>query len=125
MKFTDKDGNTLNKGNGYNGAINPEPYFINQYGDKWYKPASYHRYGRKQEWLAEWQMRFKNIWLHKQLIKIGQLYKIYDTEFINALVYGGWDFETVVNPAMHEIWGYLTKVQYQGEARPFSANIKI
>jgi len=118
MKFTDKDGNTINKNNGYQGAIDPTPYFINRYGNCWDKPAAYHRYGRKQVWLAEWTMRFKNVWLHKQLIKRG-MNPIWGIEPINALVYGGWDFETVINPAMYEIWSNLTKTQYTNGAIPF------
>jgi murein DD-endopeptidase MepM/ murein hydrolase activator NlpD len=105
-----KNGQTLNKDNGYNGAIDPSPFFVERYGEMWYKPAVYHRYGRKQLWTAEWTMRFKNAWLHKQLIKRG-LNPIWGIEPINALVYGGWDFESVVNPAMYEQWSNLTKSQ--------------
>lgn len=109
MKFTDDKGNTVDSNNGYGGAVDPAPYFINEYGDHWDKPSAYHRYGRPQEWFTEFKMRFKNFWLHRQLLKTNQLYKIYDTEFINALVYGGWDFETVMNPAMWEIWAFCKK----------------
>lgn len=119
MKFTDDKGNTINSNNGYSGAVDPAPYFANQYGEHWDRPAAYHRYGRRQEWLAEWTMRFKNYWLHRQLLKTNQLYKIYDTEFINALVYGGWDFETVINPAMYEIWSNLKKSEYLDGAKPY------
>jgi murein DD-endopeptidase MepM/ murein hydrolase activator NlpD len=123
MKFVDNNGNTLNSNNGYAGAVDPSPYFENRHGKYWYKPAAYHRYGRNQEWLAEWTMRFKNIWLHKQLIKRGQLNKIFDTEFINALVYGGWDFESAVNPAIYELWSNLTKADYKERGKiPFAAD---
>lgn len=119
MKFTTIHGNTLDSNNGYYGAVDPAPYFINRYGENWDKPAAYHRYGREQNWLAEYLMRFKNIWLHRQLLKTNQLYKIYNTEFINALVYGGWDFESVINPAMREIWAFCKKDEYLNGYKPF------
>lgn len=100
--------NVVNTDNGYKGAIDPAQFFPKN----WDKSSAYHRYGRKQEWLAEFNMRFKNVWLHRQLNKTGDIYKINDTEFINALVYGGWGFEDVQNPAMYEIWGWATKDQY-------------
>jgi murein DD-endopeptidase MepM/ murein hydrolase activator NlpD len=102
LKEVDKKGFTKNTNNGYFGAIDPTPYFENRYGKDWWRPAAYHRYGRKQEWLAEFKMRFKNKWLHRQLNKTGQLKKVYDTEFINMLVYGGWSFDETINPAMYE-----------------------
>jgi hypothetical protein len=119
LYFVDEDGNTLNKNNGYGGSVDPAPYFEKEYGRHWDKPAAYHRYGRKQEWLAEFNMRFKNIWLHKQLKKVKQLHKIYDNEFINAMVYGGWDFDSVINPAMCELWKHLKKSEYENGRKPF------
>lgn len=93
--------------NGFKGAIDPAPFFPKN----WDKSNSYHRYGRKQNWLAEWKMRFKNPWLHRQLIKKG-LNPILGIEPINALVYGGWDFDSVINPAMFEIWGWCKKDEF-------------
>lgn len=95
--------------------IDPAEYF----GKNWDKPRAYHRYGRKQEWKAEWKMRFKNFWLHRQLKKRGQINKIYDISFINAIVYGGWDFRTVVDPAMYSVWSQLKKSEFLKGAKPF------
>lgn len=119
LKMTDKNGDAINLDNGYRGAIDPAPFFELMVGYAWDKPSAYHRYGRKQDWKAEFNMRFMNPWLHKQLIKRGQLKKIFDTEFINALVYGGWDFDAVINPAMHYNWAYLKKSEYLKGERPF------
>jgi murein DD-endopeptidase MepM/ murein hydrolase activator NlpD len=116
--LVDKNGTTLNKDNGYGGSIDPAPDFKERYGKDWDKSAAYNRYGRKQEWLAEWTMRFKNPWLHKQLIKRG-MRPIWGIEPINALVYGGWDFESVINPSLYEQWGWLTKKEYQEGKRAF------
>jgi len=44
---------------------------------------------------------------------------IYDTDTINALVYGNWDFESVINPAMWQNVMYLTKSEYKKGLRPF------
>lgn len=108
------NGETINRDNGYFGAIDPTPYFPNN----WDKSNAYHRYGRKQDWTGEWKMRFKNAWLHRQLIRRG-LSPILGIEPINALVYGGWDFETAINPAMYEIWGWLKKGEYLEGKKPF------
>jgi len=110
------DGITLNKQNGYFGAVDPAQYFENN----WDKSRSYHRYGRKGNYWAELKVRFKNPWLHRQLIKRGQLHKIYNNEFINALVYGGWALEDVLNPALYrDGWGWLKKDEFTRGVKPF------
>jgi len=102
-------------GNGYKGSVDPAIYFKKN----WDKTNAYHRYGRKQDWLAEFKMRFKNIWLHDQLNKRGAIKKIFDTSFINALVYGGWGFEDVINDAMWENWAFIKKDDYLKGITPF------
>lgn len=110
---------TINKHNGYRGAIDPAPFFKEQYGKHWDKSAAYHRYGRRQVWKAEWKMRFKNIWLHRQLIAMGRHPLSLKTEEVNALVYGGWDWEAVKNPAMRYNWAYLKKDEIKSGKIPF------
>lgn len=115
LKLIDKNGITINKDNGYKGAINPAPYFKKN----WNKSNAYHRYGRKRVWLAEFNMRFKNAWLHRKLIKIG-LNPILNGEQINTLVYGGWDFDTIINPSMYmSHWGWLKKSEFLKGKRAF------
>jgi len=109
------NGDTINYDNGYKGAIDPSQYFKKD----WDKSNAYHRYDRPREYWAEFKMRFKNPWLHKQLNNRGCIYKIYDNEFINALVYGGWDFNSVINPAMYDIWGWSKKNEYENGKRNF------
>lgn len=111
-----ENGKILNYNNGYKGCIDQAPYFRKD----WDKSNAYHRYGRRQEWLAEFNTRFKNKWLHRQLIKRGQLNKVYDIEFVNAIVYGGWDFETVINPGMENLWKYLKKTEFEKGMKPFA-----
>jgi len=110
-----RDGKTLNWDNGYKGGINPDMYMENN----WDKSNTYNRYGRDKQWFAEFKMRFKNPWLHRKLNKLGLIKKVYNTEFINALVYGGWDVDAVLNPAMYEVWAYLKKSEYKEGIKPF------
>lgn len=105
--------------NGYFGAVDPAPYFANMHGNNWYQPAAYHRYGRSGDYLAEIKMRFKNIWLHKKLIKINRLNSIYDNIFINKLVYGGWSFDEAINPAMNQIANFVKKTDFEKGIVPF------
>ncbi len=110
------DGRTQNHGNGYWGGIDPAGYFEKN----WDKSRSYHRYGRKGNYWQELKTRFKNPWLHRHLKSKGQLSKIYDNEFINALVYGGWAIEDVLNPAMYsDGWGWLKKDEFVRGVKPF------
>lgn len=110
------DGNTINKTNGYLGALNPADYMPKN----WDKSRAYHRYGRERNYWQEVKVRFKNPWLHRQLKKYNKLYKIYDNEFINALVYGGWSFEDVMNESLYfDGWGYLKKDEFTRGIKPF------
>ena len=109
IKECDRDGNTHNRGNGYNGAFDPSPYFPKN----WDKSNAYHRYGRKGSYLAEIKVRFKKAWLHRYLIDRNSLKLVYDNEFINGLTYGGWDIEFLMNESMYFIWAYLKKDEYE------------
>jgi len=110
------DGRTINYNNGYKGAIDPALFFKKD----WDKSRAYHRYGRPRQYWAEVKVRFKNPWLHRQLKKRNKMHLVYDNEFINALVYGGWDFNTMVNPAMWSNWAYLKKDEFTRGIKPFS-----
>lgn len=109
LYFVNNNGRTLNKDNGYKGSVDPAPYFKKN----WDKDNAYHRYGKEQNWIADWQMRFKNVWLHKQLIARGRHPLSLTTSELNALVYGSWDFDIVMNGAMHELWGWSTKSEFK------------
>lgn len=112
------DGRTQNRGNGYNGAINPHDYFPKNYD----KSRAYHRYGRDRNWTAEYQMRFapnniKSRWADAGRYIHGLSKKLYFSiplsgEAINALVYGGWDFQSIINPAMAQVWRWYKKEEF-------------
>ncbi|MCK4554528.1 M23 family metallopeptidase [Candidatus Parcubacteria bacterium] len=126
LKLTDGNSNTINGNNGFRGAINPVPFFKRN----WNKSNAYHRYGKKRNWLAEYWLRFTPIkidnqwansgrWIHRQLAKMG-IKPPLSGEQVNAIIYGSWDFETVINPSMYmSHWGWLTKSEYQQSIRAF------
>ncbi len=126
FKFTDENGATINKKNGYNGAVDHACYFKRN----WNKSNAYHRYGRERSWLAEYWLRFapnkvnnqwanSGRWIHRQLSKMGVKPPL-SGEQINALIYGGWDFGTVINPSMYVThWGWLTKTEFKNGDKPF------
>lgn len=116
--FETFDGEIINRGNGFNGRINPAPYFVfNGAGEEmankdWSKSRCYHRYyrGRPKGGL------FNETKILGILTKKG----IWPTaEKINSLVYGGWDLETVINPSMYEIYSQLKKNEYLEGKKPF------
>ncbi len=125
LKLVDIKGNTLNKDNGYNGAIDPTPYFP----IGWETVPVDKFYGKKRNWLAEFYLRFAPIkienawtksghWIQTQLFKYGV--KSLTGQQVNALVYGSWAFEDVMNPAMYENYAYLTKDEFLRGQKPFN-----
>ena len=126
LKEIDKSGRTLNWNNGFKGAIDPVQFFPRN----WDKSAAYHRYGKKQSWWAEFYFKFTPIkednkhtrdgrWVHKRLKAMG-LKPPLSTERVNAILYGAWDFQTVMNDALYfSKWGFLTKKDYNKGKKPF------
>lgn len=100
--------------------INPAPFFYKNYigmdinPKDWDKSRCYHRYYRGRP-KGGYQNEFR-------ILSILGIKKIFPTaEKVNALVYGGWDLETVINPAMYEIWSQLKKDEYiEKGLRPFA-----
>jgi len=125
LKFVNNKGNTLNKSNGTLGAVDPSSYFPRG----WDVTPVNKFYGKKRNWLAEFYIRFAPVkventwvksghWIQKQLWKYGV--KVLSGEQTNALVYGSWDFESVMNPALYEQWGYMTKEEFLSGQRSFN-----
>ena len=112
------DGVTQDINNGYSGAIDPAPYFPQNYD----KSRAYHRYGRERNWLAEYYLRFapnniKNRWTEAGHYIQSVAKRLYFSlpisgEMTNALIYGGWDLDAVINPAMTQIWQWYKKEEY-------------
>lgn len=119
------DGATINKDNGWRGAIDPYPYFPKDFD----KPHCYHRYGKPRNWYAEFCVRFapvyiRNQWaetgrfIHRELKKMG--WKLPPTgNQVNAIIYGAWDWEYIIDPLMEWNWSYLTKSEWQNGRIPF------
>ena len=97
--------------------VNPALYFDKLFTGEtfsnkdWEKSAVYHRYGRKREYLAEVYMLFHNAWVSKQVLKIKKR-RFLTVEENNALIYGGWDFETVMDETMYQYWAFYKKDEY-------------
>jgi len=119
-KETIDGGNTKYPDNGYNGCIDPSPFFTMEYdgteinNKDWDKCRAYHRYFRVRPnggYLNELKV------IPYMIKRLGRLPK---AEEINACVYGGWDIEAVLNPAMYDIWSQLKKSEYINGQKPFN-----
>ena len=104
------NGTTIDRDNGFLGAIDPAPYFADK---DWDKSNAYQRYGRKRTW----QTYLLEIKVMKDLRKY--LNRTPRFEEINACVYGYWDREVLRNDAMAYNWKYLTKIEFQNGRKPF------
>ncbi len=112
LKMLASDGHdVLNRDNGYDGAIDPSPYFDSTYtgirikNKDWAEPRAYHRYYQlrqsiKNEWRTVWELAK----IFKRLPKNIE---------INARLYGNWEIESIKNPAMYELWSQLTSEEYK------------
>lgn len=118
LKLTDENCNTLNMTNGYGGCIDPSPYFSYSYdgfeiGNKdWNKSRSYHRYYRYAKRNLANEMK-------TALYMAKRLKRLPNNEEINMAIWGGWDIEAILNPAMFDITSQLKKDEYNKGLRPF------
>ena len=112
------NGVTQNKDNGFFGAVNPEPYFVKNFVESMARI----RYNKNRNWQAEYWMRFapqnvKNRWtdagryIHQLSKKLCYSIPI-SGDMINMLVYGAWDFHSVIDPKMKQICLWYTKEEY-------------
>lgn len=103
--------------NGYLGRLNPAPLIT------WdWRLAVDKFYGRKRNWILEYTFRFANTpvgvlvtpflserikaarYVHKRLKAEGRINPILTDRESNAIIYGGWDLDTVLDPAMYSTW---------------------
>jgi len=109
----DNNFNTLDKDNGYGGAVNPAPFFHYTYNGieinpkDWDMSRCYHRYYRGRPKGGLFIERYKVVPALTKYLK-----RMPTNEEINACTYGGWDREAVANPAMYVIWSQLKKDEY-------------
>ena len=95
----------LTEENGYLGYIDPQPLYKYPH---WFEAPVIRRYGQLRTWskfLEEKKMAF-NPWLR------GKLKRAPTNAEINGFVYGFWDYESIVDPAMYEILSTRTKPEY-------------
>lgn len=120
VKGTDYLGNTTNRNNGYGGAIDPSPFFRETYNGlkisnkDWYKSRSYHRYYR-----PDTKRNLANE-MKTALYIARRLKRLPNNEEINMAIWGGWDIESIMNPAMYEITSQLKKSEYLEGQKPFN-----
>ena len=119
FKFVDINGNTLNKDNGYNGAVDPRPYFKKAYNGfliankDCYAGNVRHRYLKDRTWTTFLQEKKVAASLTKQLKRIPT------SDQISACTYGGWGAQDVDNIALYQLWGYMTKDEYNKGRKAF------
>lgn len=104
------NGGTINKDNGYGGAIDPAPYFPKD----WDKTNAYKRYGRKRDWSA---------YLNevKVMLALRKYLKRNPTqEQINSATYGAWPREIITDDTQAMTWLYLTKTEHLNGRKPFN-----
>jgi len=121
LKLMDKLGTTLNKDNGYLGAIDPSPYFNMRYdgvaikNSDCFQPRAYHRYYRpdvKRNLVNE---------LKTAAYLATKLKRFPTTVENNAAIWGGWDWQSIVNDSMFDIWSQLTKDEFiNKKQQPFN-----
>lgn len=120
LKNTTADGSTLDWNNGYKGAIDPAPYFVETYNGitisnrDWDKSRAYHRYYRGRPNGGLWIERYRVVPALTKYLK-----RLPTNEQINACTYGGWDREAVANPAMYQNWSQLKKDEFMAGQRSF------
>lgn len=103
-------GETLDKDNGYLGALDPAPCFPRD----WDRSNAYKRYGRPRNWTS--------FLIEKKVARELSKYlgRTPTPDEINACVYGGWDREVFKNPALAYNWKYLKKSEFLEGKQPFA-----
>ena len=64
------------------------------------------------------EIRFKNSWIHRQLIAHGRKPLSLSSQEVNSLVYGHWDWHYVMDTSMWPIWSQLTKEDWKKGIEP-------
>ena len=99
-------------------TIDPSPYFTASYngfsiGNKdWDKPRAYHRYYREAKRNLANEMKVA-LYISRRLKRLPNNVEI------NAAIWGGWDIEAIINPAMFEIYSQLKKDEFNHGLRPY------
>ena len=110
--------------NGYSGRLDPLPLITYD----WRLPVDKF-YGKDRNWLIEFAFRFANVpggtlmtpflkkrveagrYIHRRLMAEGRTPPMLTDRENNALIYGSWDLDTVLDPAMFQNWSQKTKSQ--------------
>jgi hypothetical protein len=100
------------KDNGLDGAIDPQPYFED--GRLELIPVDIH-YSKPRSWIIEYMTRFKTPLIHKALMQDKRHSLSLTERELNALVYGHWNINDVLEPSMFALWGAQTKEDFNSK----------
>ena len=121
-------GNFMREDNGWQGFINPASLFVD---GNWKNMPVDARYDKKRNYILEYTLRFattpigalitpfleKRIedakYIHRYLKRRGRTVPLMTNRESNAVIYGSWDLETVLNDAMFPVWGWYSKSEYE------------
>ena len=121
LRFVDANNGVVNEGNGYKGWVDPGPYFEDK---GWDLLPVQKRYGRFYD-LANPGKRPYHAYLSEVRVAVAltkYLKRLPTNDEIKACVYGGWDRETIANPAMYVLWAQLKKDDYLKGIKPVFNN---
>lgn len=94
---------TYDAGNGYSGCVDPEPMFDHE---AFMAPAEL-RYGQRRDNGREYAFLPSYWWM------FSKLKRLLTTVEYNALLYGYWDYRTVMDPACYWMYSEMTKPEAQ------------
>ena len=98
--------------NGIDGAIDPQPYYED--GRLEVIPVDL-RYEKPRSWILEYMTRFKTPLIHKALIQSKRHALSLTEREVNALAYGHWNINDVLEPSMFAVWGAQTKEDFNSK----------
>ena len=122
LRFVDANSGVMNEKNGYSGWVDPSPYFEDKGWDL--LPVS-RRYGRFYDPVNPGKRPY-HAYLSEVQVAVSltkYLKRLPTNDEIKACVYGGWDRETVENPAMYFLWSQLKKDEYLKGIKPAFNNL--
>lgn len=115
--------------NGYQGYVDPVP-FMNIEFQKASETPAYNCYGKTRNWVLEYTFKFANTpvgtlltpflkqrieagrYIHRTLTAMRRTPPLLSTEELNAIIYGSWDLNYVLDPTLYWAWSEMTKAEF-------------
>lgn len=119
LQFVNPDGKVIDEDNGFKGWVDPTSY-LEKYDKGWNLLPVERRYERfynpANPGSRPWQAYLNEIKVAGALTKY--LKRLPNNNEIKAACYGGWDRESISNPALFPIWAMLKKDDFLKGAKP-------